>query len=267
MTRFVVEGSRFVTRFARIVGSRPHRVRTGPTLRGMLEPAIALVGGESRADRETTYENDVHDVVAAPARSSAQAARFPLAKDAAARLIFAELENPRTRARLVASAIKILGSEADAEDCVQEALILAARNAQQFEGRSSPTSWLFRVVLNTCRMQKRAQRRERRGGGATHVSIDDLVTDVPLSRPGDDPELVALSRETLDRLTAALDEVPTFDANLFRRVLDEDVPLKDLAKQNDLTRQAVKSRLFRVRRRLAEALELDAGAGLALATA
>ena len=175
------------------------------------------------------------------------------------------------RARLVSVARRIMRNDEDAEDCVQEALILAARNAHQFEGRSSPTSWLFRVVLNACRMRKRAERRERRGGGAAHVSIDDLVADVPLARPADDPELVLLSRETLDRLSAALDDVPALDAHLFRRVLEEDLPLKDLAQQSKLTRQAVKSRLFRVRRRLADALDLASALapapGLALASA
>lgn len=223
----------------------------------MFEAATVL------ADREGgALEADAPGAIDTPA---AKATPFPVGKDAAARLIQAEIENPRTRARLVASAVRVLGNEADAEDCVQDALILAARNAHQFEGRSSPTSWLFRVVLNACRMQKRAQRRERRGGGVAHVSIDDLVGEHPSARPSDDPELVALSHETLDRLSAALDEIPRFDANLFRRAVEEDLPLKELAEQSRLTRQAVKSRLFRVRRRLAEALELDAG--LALATA
>jgi len=193
---------------------------------------------------------------------SSVATRFPLAKDAAARLILAEIENPRTRARLVASAVRILGSEADAEDCVQDALILAARNASQFQGRSSPTSWLFRVVLNACRMQRRAMRRERRGGGAAHVSIDDLIAS-PAADPNGDPEQVALGRDTLAVLVDELDRIPAADAKLFRRFVEEDVRIEDLARQARLTRQAVKSRLFRVRRRLAEALAVS-GAGLDL---
>jgi RNA polymerase sigma-70 factor (ECF subfamily) len=187
-------------------------------------------------------------------RPRAIAARFPLAPDAAARLVHAEIGNPRTRARLVASAVRILGNEADAEDCVQEALVLAARNAAQFEGRSSATSWLFRVVLNACRMQKRALRRERRGGGAVHLSIDDLVGQHPASELGDDPEAIVVGRDTLEILDRALATVAPLDAALFRRHVAEDLPLKDLAREVDLTRQAVKSRLFRVRRRLADAL-------------
>lgn len=207
----------------------------------MTEPAMALGPGgalESDGNAEAT-----------------PLAPFPLAKDAASRLVHAEIANPRTRARLVASATRVLGNEADAEDCVQEALILAARNAAQFEGRSSPTSWLFRVVLNACRMQRRALRRERRGGGVTHVSVDDLVGSHPVADATFDPEQVALGRDALAVVIDELTRIPHKDAALFERHVVEDQPLRDLANDARLTRQAVKSRLFRVRRRLAERLD------------
>lgn len=179
---------------------------------------------------------------------------FPVGRAAAARLIHAEIASPRTRARLIASATRILGNEADAEDCVQEALILAARNADQFEGRSSPTSWLFRVVLNACRMQRRAMRRERRGGGAVHVSVDDLVASQPTADATFDPEQSLLGRDIAKVVSSELDAIGGTDAHLFSRYFAEDLPLEQLAKQNGLSRQAVKSRLFRVRRRLADRL-------------
>jgi RNA polymerase sigma-70 factor (ECF subfamily) len=187
--------------------------------------------------------------------SAPETKRFPLAKTAASRLIHAEIANPRTRERLVASAIGILGNEADAEDCVQEAMILAAKNAEQFEGRSSPTSWLFRVVLNACRMQRRAMRRERRGGGAVHLSIDDLVVSHPMADATSDPEQAILGRDVLAVVVDELDRIPDKDAKLFERHVLEDLPLRTLAKESHLTRQAVKSRLFRVRRRIADRLE------------
>ncbi len=225
-----------------------------------LEPELLVSeGGNSSKHAAGIPHDPPHNAPHNPPHNPG-AARFPLARDAAARLILAEIENPRTRARLVASAVRILGSEADAEDCVQDALILAAKNAEQFEGRSSPTSWLFRVVLNACRMQRRAMRRERRGGGAAHVSIDDLVAK-PAADPNDDPEQVAFGRDMLAVLVDALERIPAADANLFRRFVEEDVRIEDLARQARLTRQAVKSRLFRVRRRLADALASSGGVG------
>lgn len=203
------------------------------------------------------YEGGNLEVRTGTLFSAVGAARFPLVPGAAARLIHAEIANPRTRARLIASATRILGNEADAEDCVQEALILASRNADQFEGRSSPTSWLFRVVLNACRMQRRAARRERRGGGAVHVSMHDLVS-TPAADASLDPENAVAAAELVDIVADELAQVGGRDAALFRRYMAEDLPLELLAKETALTRQAVKSRLFRVRRRLADRLSEEA---------
>jgi RNA polymerase sigma-70 factor (ECF subfamily) len=182
-------------------------------------------------------------------------ARFPLDEGAASRLIHAEIENPRTRARMLAVAARILGNAADAEDCLQEALILAARNAGRFEGRSSPTTWLFIVVSNACRMQRRAMRRERRGGAMVHVSMDEVLADQTAADDNSDPEQSIQGRDVLAVVADELRLVPARDARLFERCVLEDRPLRDVAAEHSLTRQALKSRLFRVRRRLAERLE------------
>ncbi|MGZ3416418.1 MAG: RNA polymerase sigma factor [Polyangiales bacterium] len=183
------------------------------------------------------------------------AARFPLDRDAAVRLIHSEIAHPRTRARLLASATRILGNQADAEDCLQEALVLASRNAAQFEGRSSPTTWLFMVVANTCRMQRRAMRRERRGGSSVHVPMDDVVAQQSVADSSCDPEQSIRGRDVLALVADELRLVAPRDARLFERCVLEDRPLRDVAEESRLTRQALKSRLFRVRRRLAERLE------------
>jgi RNA polymerase sigma-70 factor (ECF subfamily) len=203
------------------------------------------------------YEGGNLEVRAGTLFPSASAARFPLGPDAAARLIHAEIANPRTRARLIASATRILGSESDAEDCVQDALFMAARNADQFEGRSSPTSWLFRVVLNACRMQRRAARRERRGGGAVHVSMHDLLSS-PAADGSYDPENAVVATELVEVVVDELAKLAAPDATLFRRYMAEDLALEVLTNETNLTRQAVKSRLFRIRRRLADRLGREA---------
>ena len=190
-----------------------------------------------------------------------ETAQFPLGSDAAKRLIQAEIANPRTRARLIASATRILGNPADAEDCVQEALMQAAKCADQFAGRSSPFSWLYRVVLNACRMRRRALKRDRRGGGAIHVSIDDLGGHHPSAGAGNDPELSVVGNQTLAVLLDELSRIPREDAKIFELHVLEDVPLREIASRHDLTRQAVKSRLFRVRRRLAGRLATAEASG------
>jgi RNA polymerase sigma-70 factor (TIGR02960 family) len=54
------------------------------------------------------------------------------------------------RAELQVHCYRIVGSVHDAEDLVQETLMAAWRALDQFEGRSSMRSWLYRIATNRC---------------------------------------------------------------------------------------------------------------------
>jgi RNA polymerase sigma-70 factor, ECF subfamily len=172
-----------------------------------------------------------------------------------------EIANPATRARLLSIARRILVNPEDAEDCLQDALLLASLNAHQYAQRSSAAAWLSRVVINACRMRIRARRRERRGGGHVHVPFHDLTSEPP---GGDTPEQLLQTREAIDVIRRELADVAPRDAIIFERAVVEDLPLQALAEETRMTRDAVKARLFRVRRRIAESLNRDGAANLPL---
>jgi RNA polymerase sigma-70 factor (ECF subfamily) len=64
------------------------------------------------------------------------------------------------RRELHAHCYRMLGSAADAEDVLQDALLGAWRGLPRFEGRSSLRSWLYTIATNAC--LKAIQRRPKR---------------------------------------------------------------------------------------------------------
>src|SRR5881396_1991631 len=60
----------------------------------------------------------------------------------------AHLEAHRTA--LTGHCYRMLGSPFDADDAVQETMIRAWRNLEQFDGRASMKTWLYRIATNVC---------------------------------------------------------------------------------------------------------------------
>ncbi|HMP04677.1 MAG TPA: sigma-70 family RNA polymerase sigma factor [Gemmatales bacterium] len=71
--------------------------------------------------------------------------------------------------RMQAVAQRLLRSEADAQDAVQEAFLSAYRSLDQFAGTSRLGTWLHRIVVNACLMRLRSQARR------PVVSMEELL--------------------------------------------------------------------------------------------
>src|SRR5207302_2427772 len=112
--------------------------------------------------------------------------------------------------RMRATARRLLRSDQDAEDAVQEAFVSAARAIDGFAGGSKVSTWLHRIVINTALMKLRTRRRRR------EESIDDLLprfdedgrraVDGPNWEPATDALLQR--RETRVRVRRAIERLP-----------------------------------------------------------
>ena len=99
-------------------------------------------------------------------------------------------------------ALRILGVE-DAKDASQEVWIRVWRNIKNFRGESAFSTWLYRIIVNTCLSvrRKETRRKEREYGG-------EEMPYLPEPRGGDaDPEAAALGAEQREEIQAALGHV------------------------------------------------------------
>jgi len=136
----------------------------------------------------------------------------------------------------LATAKRILGQAADAEDVVQEVLLEAHRLDQTRPVRF----WSgFLRRLTTCRALDRLRRRK------VHQALSISVRDVA---PG--PEESAMARELADRLRQALTQLPARESEVFCLRYFEDQSYQQIAEILEIPPGAVAQALHKARARL-----------------
>jgi RNA polymerase sigma-70 factor (ECF subfamily) len=153
--------------------------------------------------------------------------------------------------RIHAVCRRIAGTNRDADDACQEALIKIVRNLPRFDGRSSFGTWAYRIATNASLDELR--KRDRRP--ALHA-VDEHdrpeVVDTSAQRHTDSLPDQLLLDDALDRLP---DDLRL--AVVLRDVADLDYA--EIATTLDVPVGTVKSRISRGRAALAAQLRLDAG--------
>lgn len=128
-------------------------------------------------------------------------------------------------------------ADTDFDDLYQEVLINLWRGFASFEGRAKPSSWVWRVALNTC---VSCYRRDRR-------RTPTLPLDEGLGAEDEEPART----ERLRELHALVDRLDPFEKALVMLWLDE-VPYDEIAAITGLSRNNVASKLHRIRIKLRE---------------
>jgi RNA polymerase sigma-70 factor, ECF subfamily len=157
---------------------------------------------------------------------------------------------------LFRTARAILHDDAEAEDCVQSAYLSAYRALGSFAGDSKLSTWLARIVINEA--IGRSRRIARRG---TVVSIDHPSEEggpVHALVSGEaGPEEEAMRSELRRLIERRIDALPdTFRTVFVLRAL-EDLSVEETAALLGIPEATVRTRFFRARGLLREALARD----------
>ena len=156
---------------------------------------------------------------------------------------FEDLARREERA-LYRHALRIVGTTADAEDIVQDALFSAWRSIASFQGLSF-RAWLFRIATNRALDQLRS--RKRRPELPLDPPDDDDVTWAEPVAPGPDLTQLVGDREALAAVETALGSLPAEQrtALLLRDV--EGFAYEEIAVITSVEIGTVKSRIHRGR--------------------
>lgn len=161
------------------------------------------------------------------------------------------------RPRMLAVAKRILRSEEDAQDAVQDAFVSALGSAPEFRQESQASTWLHRIVVNSCLMQlRRRRRRPATSLDAILPFFDDCDRRTRPDGAWSQSTYGRLERiENSRRVRQCIDELPAE----YRQILIlRDIEERDTcesAKLLEITAGAAKTRLHRARQALRERLE------------
>ncbi len=166
-------------------------------------------------------------------------------------------------ARVFRLVFRMLGSHEEAEDMTQEVFVQVFRSIDKFRGDSQIGTWIFRIAMNLTRNRNKylARRHQK-----SHAELD--VTDPKdeeneargrISGETTRPDTDAMGNET-ERIVARC--LRNLDAEHREILILRDVealPYEEVGEITGLPPGTVKSRLFRARNLLREAVEQELG--------
>lgn len=146
------------------------------------------------------------------------------------------------RAQVHRTLFRVLGSNRQMEDLIQETFVAAFRSLPSFQGESSLNTWIDTIAARV--VYRHLSRQEPR---TLHLQA---VADLP--SPSADPERQAGAREALRRLYALLDRLePSYRIAYTLHVIDGR-PLAQIARVTGASTLAIKNRIWRARRMVNE---------------
>lgn len=151
------------------------------------------------------------------------------------------------KARVHATLYRILGSNRDMEDLVQEAFLQVFRSIESYRGDARLATWISRITARVAFAY--LSRRP-----APTVALES----VPEAAAGDvDAERRAIARQAARRLYAVLDRLDPRQRIAFTLHVIDGRPLREVAEITDASLVSVKTRVWRARKEVARRARHD----------
>jgi RNA polymerase sigma-70 factor (ECF subfamily) len=143
-------------------------------------------------------------------------------------------------------ALHVLRDPEDANDAAQESMVKLVRRVKQFRGDSQFSTWLHRLVVNTCKDVAQAR-------WAAERRTEPLLEDTRVASDGD-PARALAAAETRRELGACLAELPAAQASVVALKDAFDASFDEISEATGLPVGTAKCYAHRGRSRLREKL-------------
>jgi len=135
---------------------------------------------------------------------------------------------------------RVLGSEEEARDLVQEAFFRAYRGLGRFKRQARFSSWLYQIAINLCRDRMRRRR------GRTLVSLDEIDEAArPLAPTGPSALELVEVRDLCRAVAAAIANLPEEQREVIVLKEYQDLTFGEIAEIMDVPISTIKTRLYR----------------------
>lgn len=139
-------------------------------------------------------------------------------------------------------------SKSDAEDLYQGVLLKVWKNIGKFQHKSKASTWLYRVVMNTCIDYTR---KERKGYTTLRNQIETLNIDGEINI-----ELEYIKSEKLAILHHCIQSLSTIDKTLITLFL-EDLKYSEIGKIVGISERNVAIKISRIKKKLTKMIGED----------
>jgi RNA polymerase sigma-70 factor (ECF subfamily) len=151
------------------------------------------------------------------------------------------------QSRVYNLALRMLANEQEAQDAAQDAFVQAYTRLASYRSEWRFKTWIMAITSNLC-VDRLRRRRIEPTTFSDHTEDPDaeFVSHEPL------PEVVAMRHERQATIRAMLDQLAPEDRGMVVMFYWGDMSYEEIARMTGSTVNAVKSRLFRARRALAQ---------------
>lgn len=147
------------------------------------------------------------------------------------------------QARANAVAYRLVQNPEDAREVVQEAFLRAFLHLDEFEGRATFGTWLYRIVTNL------AIDHLRKRGTRVMAEIEETIESGTR-----DPQDALQQKEIVEGFEVVLDSLPAENRDAFVLYEVDELTYEQMAAKTGVPIGTVMSRLFHARRKLREAV-------------